>query len=114
VTDFIALCPCRPQPQHTAAALLAAGPNLTVGLAEHGALLRIYDETDRPLLVVEGPLLVQVPGEPARLLDPRLASLPAPVWWIEARAEPGDERAALTASRFAAELAAQTGGVAWP
>jgi hypothetical protein len=112
VTDFVALCARRPEPRHTAAALLAAGPDFTVGAA--GPLVWVYDEADRPLLVIEGPLLVQVPGEPARLLDPRLADLPAPVWWIEARAESIDERAVLAARRFAVELAAQTGGVAWP
>ncbi|GAA1295609.1 hypothetical protein [Saccharothrix xinjiangensis] len=114
MTDFIALCGRRPEPRDTATALLAAGPGFGVDRAAHGALLRILAEDDRPLVVVEGPLLVQVPGEPARLLGPELAGLPAPVWWVEARAEWGGERAAGAARRFATELAARTGGVVWP
>ncbi|WP_433260121.1 hypothetical protein ACQPZF_23205 [Actinosynnema sp. CS-041913] len=110
-TDFIALCRQRPDREHIAAALHAACPSLAAGPVAHGALLRIYDEAARPLVAVEGPLLVQVAGEPLRLLG---IAVEVPVWWIEARAELSDERATLVARRFIAELAAGSDGVVWP
>ena len=48
-----------------------------------GAVLRLCAPDGRPLVSVEAPLLVQVPGEAERLLG---RNVPVPFWWTEARA----------------------------
>jgi hypothetical protein len=65
-------------------------------------------------VTVEGPTLVQVPGEPARLLGAEAADAPVPAWWVEARALSRAPGAAEAAYRLAATLAETTGGSVWP
>jgi len=108
-TDFVALCRRRPEESHTITALRAVGPELSIGAV--GPLLQIRDEANHPLVTVEGPLLVQAPGEPLRLLG---IHVDVPVWWVEARAETDNPRAALVAWQFVTKLAEQTEGQSWP
>ncbi|MGQ0777614.1 MAG: hypothetical protein ACT4NY_24920 [Pseudonocardiales bacterium] len=66
--DVIALCREQPDVAATLTALLAAGPQLRVRPIERGGLVQLCDDTGAPLVTVEGPSLVQVPGEVQRLL----------------------------------------------
>jgi hypothetical protein len=107
--DVIALCGRQPDAGTTLAALQACGPDLRIDAIERGSLVRLCADDGRPLVTVEGPRLVQVPGEVQRLLG--VADAPHPAWWVEARAV--DAGAAAIARRFAAALLSQTGGVSW-
>jgi hypothetical protein len=107
--DVIALCGRQPDAGTTLAALRACGPDLRVDAIERGSLVRLCADDGRALVTVEGPRLVQVPGEVQRLLG--VEDAPHPAWWVEARAV--DAGAAAIARRFAAALLSQTGGVSW-
>jgi Family of unknown function (DUF6177) len=111
--DVIALTGRMPDAGTILAGLLAGGPGLPVDTAGEGALIRLCDERGRPLVSVEAPLLVSVPGEAARLLG---ADVPAdgPLWWTEARAATGVRRAELLAAAFGRRVAAVLGGTVWP
>lgn len=113
-TDVIALTERMPDPWSLVAGLMAGGPQtlLSVDRAE-GALLQLCDEQGRPLVSVEAPLLVRLPGEVARLLGPE-AAVGGPVWWTEVRAATGVERAPELAGTVAARLAGRLGGAVWP
>lgn len=95
----------RPEPEHAIAALQAAAPDSEVALAANGGLLQIYGG-DHPVVAATGPLLVQVPGEPQRLLG---ADIATPVWWSDVHVL--DDVGATIADRFALELAVRTSGV---
>lgn len=113
-TDVIALTPRMPDTRGIVAALMAAGPELRVRSVADSAVLQLCGDDGRPLLSVESPLLVRVPGEPARLLGPAADSVTVPTWWIETRAStavPGAER---LAGLFAGHLARQLDGTVWP
>jgi hypothetical protein len=105
--DVVALCEQQPDAGSTLAALQACGPALRVGMIERGSLVQLRDDRDRPLVTIEGPRLVQAPGEVERVLGVPVAG---PVWWVEARAVP---EGAEVARRFAAALLSQTGGASW-
>jgi hypothetical protein len=107
--DVVALCERQPDPGTTLAALQACGPDLRLTTIERGSLLQLCADDGRPLVTVEGPRLVQVPGEVERLLG--VEEAPHPTWWVEARAV--DRGAAAIARRLAAALLTQTGGVSW-
>jgi hypothetical protein len=107
--DVIALCERQPDPATTLAAMQTCGPDLRLTALERGSLLQLCADDGRPLVTVEGPRLVQVPGEAERLLG--VEGAPHPAWWVEARA--ADPGAAAIARRFAAALLSQTGGVSW-
>jgi hypothetical protein len=77
-----------------------------------GAVLHLLDEQGRRLLAVEGPLLIQAPGEVRRLLG--TAAVTEPIWWVEARAARSRPDAAPIAYRFAEALAGRMDGVVWP
>jgi hypothetical protein len=110
--DVIALCRRRPELPDLLAALLAAGPDLRTIPHPSGTVLHLLDEQDRPLLAVEGPLLVQTPGEVRRLLGPAAGA--EPVWWVETRAASARPEAVPIAYRFAEALAGQLDGIVWP
>lgn len=93
----------RPEAEDAVAALHAAAPDGEVGLTSHGGLLQVYSD-DRPIIAATGPLLVQVPGEPERLLGTRVDT---PVWWSEVH----ELESSPVADHFAEALAARTGGV---
>lgn len=112
--DVIALCRRQPDLPVLLAALLAAGPDLRTSPHPSGTVLYLLDERDRPLLAVEGPLLVQAPGEVRRLLGPEVP-VEEPVWWVETRAASSRSEAAVPiAYRFAQALASQLDGTVWP
>ncbi|MGD3112455.1 DUF6177 family protein [Streptomyces sp. YGL11-2] len=110
--DVIALTPRMPDPGAMLAGLISGGPDKLVGTTGEGAVVRLCDGEGRPLVSVEAPLLVQVPGEAERLLGATPPSVP--YWWTEARATTGVELAEQLAGTFAARLAALADGSAWP
>jgi hypothetical protein len=109
--DLVALCDRQPDAGMTLAAMQAAGPSLLVNTIERGSLVQLCDAEERPLVTIEGPRLVQVPGEVQRLLG--VPDAPHPTWWVESRALTHDPRAAVVARRFTAALLSLTGGVSW-
>src|SRR5690606_29244416 len=109
--DVIALTPKMPDTWALLAGLYAGGPDATVTAGHGGAVLRLCTPDGRPLVSVEAPLLVQVPGEAERLLG---RDVPVPFWWTEVRASgavPGAER---LAGSVCGRLALLLGGSAWP
>ncbi|MEV0303250.1 DUF6177 family protein [Streptomyces prasinus] len=109
--DVIALTPTMPDTWALLAGLYAAGPEAGVTAGSGGAVLRLCAPDGRPLVSVEAPLLVQVPGEAERLLG---RDVPVPFWWTEARASgavPGAER---LAGSVCGRLALLLGGSTWP
>ncbi|MFJ6720438.1 MULTISPECIES: DUF6177 family protein [unclassified Streptomyces] len=114
-TDVIALTERMPDPLSVLAGLLAGGPDLRVETAGEGAVVQLCDAEGRPLVSIEVPLLLQVPGEASRLLGPGAEpSGDGPAWWIEARAAVGVPRAEQLAGAFAARMTMLLGGRVWP
>ncbi|PZT77344.1 MULTISPECIES: DUF6177 family protein [unclassified Streptomyces] len=113
--DVVALTRRMPDSMSVLAGLLAGGPELRVGSAGEGAVVQLCDDEGRPLVSVEVPLLIQVPGEAARLLGADAAPEgDGPWWWVEARAAAGVARADALAGAFAARLTMLLGGTVWP
>ncbi|ONH34222.1 MULTISPECIES: hypothetical protein [Protofrankia] len=112
--DVIALCRVRPDIEASVTALVAASPRLRVVPVSHGAVIQLADDDGRPLVSIEGPVLVQVPGEAQRLLGPEVTMIDSPLWWVEARATSAREGAEDIARRFAHQLVRLLGGVVWP
>ncbi|WP_095757393.1 DUF6177 family protein [Streptomyces xinghaiensis] len=113
--DIIALTGKMPDAWSVVAGLLAGGPELRLRTAGEGAVLQLCDEGGRPLVSVESPVLVQVPGETVRLLGPEAATDgDGPVWWVEARASTAVPEAERLAGAFAGRLAGMLGGTVWP
>jgi hypothetical protein len=112
--DVIALCRNQPNIHQALEALLAAGPQLRVRAFDHGGLVQLCDNDENTLITIEGPTLVHTAGEAQRLLDPELASVPHPVWWIEAHAVRNNPAAVGIAHRLAETLTRSTGGITWP
>lgn len=113
--DVIALTERMPDALSILAGLLAGGPDLRVETAGEGAVVQLCDADGRPLVSIEVPLLLQIPGEAARLLGPGAEfSGDGPVWWVEARAAAGVAQAEQLAGAFAARLTMLLGGRVWP
>ncbi|MGW7102993.1 DUF6177 family protein [Streptomyces sp. NPDC054838] len=113
--DVIALTERMPDPLSVLAGLLAGGPDLRVETTGEGAVVQLCDAEGRPLVSIEVPLLLQVPGEAARLLGPGAEpSGDGPAWWIEARAAVGVPQAERLAGAFAARMTMLLGGRVWP
>jgi hypothetical protein len=113
--DIVALLAVAPDVHDVAAALLAAGERFHIRSAAAGAVVQLCDDRGRPLVSIEVPVLVRVPGEVERLLGDRVAGVPPPpLWWVETRAPSGREGAERLARRFAETLAARCRGVVWP
>ncbi|MFD9938770.1 DUF6177 family protein [Streptomyces massasporeus] len=110
--DVIALTPKMPDLPTVLAGLYAGGPDLGVDTTADGAVVQLCAPDGRPLVSVEAPVLVQVPGEAARLLDHAVED--GPVWWTEARASTAVPEAARLAGSFAGRLATVLGGTVWP
>jgi hypothetical protein len=111
--DVVVLVPQVPDVAAVTQALAAIGPDLLVDASGAAGLTRICATPDRPLLIIEEPILVAVPGEVARLLDAELADrVSTPVWWLEVRSV-GPDTMDL-AYRFADALVEHLGGVHWP
>lgn len=113
--DVIALTERMPDALSVLAGLLAGGPDLRVGAVGEGAVVQLCDAGGRPLVSIEVPLMLQVPGEAVRLLGSGAElSGDGPVWWVEARAAAGVPHAEQLAGAFAARLTMLLGGRVWP
>ncbi|MFD5007245.1 DUF6177 family protein [Streptomyces mutabilis] len=110
--DVIALTPAMPDLPTLLAGLYAGGPDLGVDTLADGAVVQLRAPDGRPLVAVEAPILVQVPGETSRLLGD--TGTEAPVWWTEARASTAVAEAGRLAGSFAGRLATVLGGTVWP
>ncbi|MFD4262137.1 DUF6177 family protein [Streptomyces sp. NPDC058534] len=110
--DVIALTPAMPDLRTFLAGLYAGGPDLGVSTLAEGAVVQLCAPDGRPLVSVEAPVLVQVPGETTRLLG--RTGREAPVWWTEARASTSSAEAGRLAGSFAGRLATVLDGAVWP
>lgn len=109
--DVIALTPKMPDTWALLAGLYAAGPEAAVTAGSEGAVLRLCAPDGRPLVSVEAPLLVQVPGEAERLLG---RDVPVPFWWTEVRASGAVPGAEPLAASVCGRLALLLDGSTWP
>ncbi|MFF6995170.1 DUF6177 family protein [Streptomyces sp. NPDC008313] len=109
--DVIALTPKMPDTWSLVAGLYAGGPDLELTAAADGAVLQLSGPGGRPLVSVEAPVLVQVPGEAGRLLG---QDVPVPFWWTEARAATAVPEAERLAGAVCGRLNALLGGTTWP
>ncbi|GLY92140.1 hypothetical protein [Actinoallomurus iriomotensis] len=112
-TDVVALVKTMPDVRSIVAGMVAAGEDLGVRQTAEGAVVQLCDAAGRPLVSVEVPIFVQVPGEVERLLGPEAAGrVTVPLWWVEARAV-GRGPAGEMARAFADELVRRLGGTVW-
>lgn len=109
--DVIALTPAMPDTAALIVALAAGGTGLDAASTADGAVIQLLGAGGRPLVSVEAPVLVQVPGEVERLLG---TSARTPVWWTETRASTAVPEAAELAGAVAGRLAEVLGGAVWP
>jgi hypothetical protein len=112
--DVIALTPKMPDIWDLLTGLYAGGPDLGVSAAADGAVVQLHGPGGRPLVSVEAPVLVQVPGEARRLLGPSADGVPLPFWWTEARAATAVPEAERLAASVCGRLNALLGGITWP
>lgn len=111
--DLVVLTGSGPDLRDIAAGMTAAGTELGVRQVAEGAVIQLCDEEENPLVSVETPVLVQVPGEVERVLhDLSTGPVSVPVWWTELRAS-GTEQAVTLAYAFADELAGRLDGLVW-
>ncbi|MEU1518554.1 DUF6177 family protein [Streptomyces sp. NPDC005811] len=113
-TDVIALTPKMPDQASLLAALHAGGPGLELTATDDGAVIRLCTEAGRPLVSVEAPLLVHVPGEAERLLGAGTAAPRPPYWWTEVRASTTPPEAEPLAQSVCGRLTMLLGGTTWP
>ncbi|MFJ2769904.1 DUF6177 family protein [Streptomyces sp. NPDC087300] len=113
-TDVIAFTPRMPDIKTVLAGLFAGGPDLGVDTLAQGAVVQLRAADGRPLVSVEAPLLVHLPGELQRLLGTEVPAPDGPFWWTEARASTRAEEGERLAGSFAGRLAAILGGGVWP
>lgn len=112
--DVIALTPKMPDLRTLLAGLYAGGPDLGINTLADGAVIQLCAPDGRPLVSVEAPILVQVPGETTRLLGPDPDLPDSPVWWTEARASTAVAEGGRLAGSFAGRLTTVLGGSVWP
>ncbi|MEU2154070.1 DUF6177 family protein [Streptomyces sp. NPDC019396] len=112
--DIVVLTEKMPDPMTILMGLYAGGPDLDAEALHDGAVIQLSTPAGRPLLSVDAPILVHVPGETARLLGGDTAPPDAPVWWTEVRASTAVPEAARLAASFAGRLNALRGGTTWP
>jgi hypothetical protein len=110
--DVVALLDRQPTEEHLLAGLAGAGEDWGVRAVSGGAVIQLCDDEGAPVISIDTPSHVQVPGEPARLLGPELADVPCPVWWVEVRAT-AREGASELAWRYADTLVQRLGGRIW-
>ncbi|WUB03346.1 DUF6177 family protein [Streptomyces longwoodensis] len=112
--DVIALTPRAPDREVLLAALHAGGPDLVVTSDQNGAVTHLGTAPGRPLVSVEAPMLVHVPGEVQRLLGPHVKAPGGPFWWIDTRASSADPEAHTLARSVCGRLTMLLGGSTWP
>jgi len=110
--DLVALVAGRPAVEDVLAGLKTAGEDLGVRAVSGGAVIQLCDENDQPLVSIELPLLVQVPGEVERMLGVEAGTVDTPAWWVEIRASARDGAREL-AERYADTLIERLGGKVW-
>ncbi|TCO50065.1 hypothetical protein EV646_102136 [Kribbella antiqua] len=110
--DLVALVDGRPSSDDLLAGLAAAGEELGVRAVSGGAVVQLCDDDDHPLVSIELPLLIQVPGEVERMLGEAVGSVDTPAWWVEIRATTQDGAREL-AERYAHTLIDRLGGKVW-
>ncbi|GAA0585268.1 hypothetical protein HPO96_10350 [Kribbella sandramycini] len=110
--DLVALVDGRPASEDVLAGLAAAGAELGVRAVSGGAVVQLCDDEDQPLVSIELPLLIQVPGEVERMLGVSVGVVETPAWWVEIRATAADGAREL-AERFAQTLIDRLGGRVW-
>jgi hypothetical protein len=110
--DLVALVDGRPSSDDILAGLSAAGEELGVRAVSSGAVVQLCDEDNLPLVSVELPLLIQVPGEVERMLGAAVGTVETPAWWVEIRATARDG-AREVAERYANTLINRLGGKVW-
>ncbi|GAA3827835.1 hypothetical protein GCM10022403_071300 [Streptomyces coacervatus] len=112
--DVIALTPKMPDTRSLLAALHAGGPDLNLTATDDSAVTQLCTAAGRPLVSIESPLLVHVPGEAERLLGPQLAAPEPPFWWTETRASTAVPEAEALAGSVCGRLTTLLGGTSWP
>ncbi|WP_330349665.1 DUF6177 family protein [Streptomyces sp. NBC_00582] len=112
--DVIALTPKMPDQASLLAALHAGGPDLELTATDEGAVIQLRTAAGRPLVSVEAPLLVHVPGEAKRLLGAETAAPQTPYWWTEVRASTAPPEAEPLAESVCGRLTMLLGGTTWP
>ncbi|MEW2550065.1 DUF6177 family protein [Streptomyces sp. NPDC047002] len=111
--DIVVVSRRMPDTWRLLAGLYAAGPDQYLASVADGAVIQLTGTGGRPLVSVEAPVLVQVPGETARLLG-RDAARAEPVWWTEVRASTAVPEAATLAGSVAGRLALLLDGACHP
>ncbi|MER6424485.1 DUF6177 family protein [Streptomyces sp. NPDC001137] len=112
--DIIALTPKMPDTRSLLAALHAGGPELNLTATDDGAVLQLCTTGGRPLVSVEAPVLVHIPGEAERLLGPQAVTPEPPFWWTETRASAAIPQAEALAGSVCGRLTMLLGGTTWP
>ncbi|MFB6722820.1 hypothetical protein ACFCV3_21765 [Kribbella sp. NPDC056345] len=110
--DLVALVDGRPSSDDVMAGLTAAGNELGVRAVSGGAVVQLCGDDDQPLVSVELPLLIQVPGEVERMLGSTVGVVDTPAWWVEIRATTRDG-AREVAEQYANTLIDRLGGKVW-
>lgn len=110
--DLVALVDGRPSSDDVLAGLAAAGDELGVRAVSGGAVVQLCGEDNLPLVSVELPLLIQVPGEVERMLGATVGTVDTPAWWVEIRATARDG-AREVAELYANTLINRLGGKVW-
>jgi hypothetical protein len=110
--DLVALVDGRPSSDDVLAGLAAAGEDLGVRAVSGGAVVQLCGEDNLPLVSIELPLLIQVPGEVERMLGASVGTVETPAWWVEIRATARDG-AREVAEKYAAALVGRLGGKVW-
>lgn len=112
--DLVVLTRETPKVDDLVHGMAAAGEELGVRQVANGAVIQLCAADERPLVSIEVPALVQVPGEVERVLGPiGDTEVEVPVSWLEVRAA-HDQHAIELARTFAAELADRLDGQVWP
>lgn len=110
--DLVALVDGRPSSDDVLAGLAAAGEELGVRAVSGGAVVQLCGEDNLPLVSIELPLLIQVPGEVERMLGTTVGTVDTPAWWVEIRATARDG-AREVAQQYATTLINRLGGKVW-
>lgn len=110
--DVVALVHGAPDVQAVVSQMIAGGE--PVRLVPADPAVHLCGEDDRPMVSVEEPQYIQVPGEVERLVGPEMAAQAGtPVWWVEVRAASAIDGASDVARRFAEQIVRSSGGVLW-
>ena len=110
--DLVALVDGRPSSDDILAGLAAAGDELGVRAVSGGAVVQLCGEDNLPLVSIELPLLIQVPGEVERMLGTAVGTVETPAWWVEIRATARDGAREI-AEQYAQTLINRLGGKVW-